>query len=115
MRSRGWVFMDVLVATMLVGILAIILSKAIGAHQSGINHLADTRAASRLAESAMSSMQSGEAPMAGDANQSIAIRKDSPAAGITGMSWVEVDAGVDGRHASLVGLVPLDSIPGGGK
>jgi len=115
MRNRGWVFMEVLVATMLVGILAIILSKAAGAHQNGISHLADMRAASRLAESAMLSMQVGQSRVPVDENQSIAVRPVSQGTEISGMSWVEIDATVHGRSAELVGLVPSGSIPNGGK
>jgi len=115
MRRNGWIFLEVLVATNVVGILAVVLATAVGAHQKAINHLADTRAASRLAESAILSMQSGQSPLPRGEDQSVAIHPISQATYFSGMSWVEIDASFHGRRAALIGLVPTGSTPGGGK
>ncbi len=115
MRSRrGWVLLEVLMGMIIVSILGAILGGGAAMHQRGLKHLADTRAASRLAESALLSMQSGQTPHAASPGApGPAVRELSPA-DVAGMSWVEVRATVHGRAASLVGLVPRNAIPPGG-
>jgi|ERR1700678_2331059 hypothetical protein len=115
MRARrGWVFIDVVMAMILVSLIAAMLGAAADWHQRALRHLADSRSATRLAESAILSMQSGQTPPAsGDA--ALTIHKLSNSSDIPGKTWVEVDATVGKRHASLVGLVPPNTLPGGGS
>lgn len=109
---RGWVLLDVLMGMMLVSMLGAILGAAAAMHQRGLKHLDDTRAASHLAESALLSMQSGQTPRA-VGEQSLSIH-ELPSADVPGMTWVEVRATMHGQSASLVGLVPRNTIPPGG-
>jgi type II secretory pathway pseudopilin PulG len=112
-HSRGWVFLDVVMAIMIVAILAAILGFAAASHQRGLKHLADSRSATRLAESALISMQSGQSPSI-PANSNLAFHELPVSPEFPGKVWIEVDAAVNGRQASLVGLVPRNSLPHGG-
>jgi Tfp pilus assembly protein PilX len=100
---RGFVFMDVLVGMLLVGMLGAMLGAAAAMEQRSIKHLDDTRAAYRMAEMALLSMSSGQSIPAG---QSLHVRKLQNSAQVNGMNWVEVQASVHGCTSSLVGLVP---------
>jgi hypothetical protein len=115
MRARrGWVFIDVVMAMILVSLIAAMLGLAADWHQRALRHLADSRSATRLAESAILSMQSGQAPSpSGDA--ALTVRKLSDSSDVPGKTWVEVDATVGNRRASLIGLVPQNTLPGGGS
>jgi type II secretory pathway pseudopilin PulG len=120
MRRRGWVFLDVVMGIMIVAILAAILGFAAATHQRGLKHLADSRSATRLAESALISMQSGQSPsipanVEGKPSTSNLAFHELPASpDVPGNVWIELDAAVNGRQASLVGLVPRNSLPHGG-
>jgi hypothetical protein len=100
-------------AIMIVAILAALLSVADGSHQRALKHLADSRSATRLAESALISMQSGQS-LSIPTDCDLAFRELSPSPGLPGQVWIEVDAAVNGRRASLVGLVPRNSLPHAG-
>jgi hypothetical protein len=111
---RGWVFVDVVMAMILVSLIAAMLGAAANWHQRALTHLADSRSATRLAESAILSMQSGQTPSpAGDA--ALTIHKLSDSSDIPGKTWVQVDATVANHRASLIGLVPQNTLPGGGS
>jgi hypothetical protein len=112
MRARnGWVFLDVVMGIILVSLIAAILGAAADFHQRALRHLADSRAAARLAESALLSMQSGQTPPSyNDASLAfhrLSVSSDSPG----NKTWVRVEAAVGGRRASLVGLVPQNALP----
>ena len=111
MRARnGWVFLDVVMGIILVSFIAAILGAAADFHQRALRHLADSRAAVRLAESALLSMQSGQTPPSyGDA--SLTFHRLSGSSDSPGKTWVRVEAAVGGRRASLVGLVPQNAVP----
>lgn len=111
---RGWVFIDVVMAMILISLIAAMLGAAANWHQRALRHLADSRSATRLAESAILSMQSGQTPSRGS-DAALTIHKLSDSSDIPGNAWVEVDATVGNRRASLVGLVPQNTLPGGGS
>jgi type II secretory pathway pseudopilin PulG len=115
MRSRrGWVFIDVVMAIILVSIIAAMLSAAADWHQRALRHLTDSRSATRLAESAISSMQSGQTPSQGG-DSGLTFHKLSASSDFPGKTWVQVEATVGNRRASLIGLVPQNALPGGGS
>jgi hypothetical protein len=105
---RGWVFMDVVMAMILLSLVAAILSTAAGWHQRALRHLADSRAAVRAAESALISLQAGQIP---PNDSTIFLHKLTASSDVPGKAWVEVDAKAGQRSASLIGLVPA----GGGS
>ncbi len=68
MRTRnGWVFMDIMMGMIIVALLATILGAAAAMNQRGLQHLNDSRAAARQAESALLTMQSNQKPAADSA------------------------------------------------
>ncbi|MGD0464046.1 MAG: type II secretion system protein [Tepidisphaeraceae bacterium] len=114
MRARrGWVLLDVLMGMIIVAILGAILGGAAAMHQRGMLHLQDSRTANRLAESALLSMKSHQSPTASSGGE--LFFQKLPDSQVPGMSWVEVRAAVHNRTASLIGLVPQDTIPVGEK
>jgi hypothetical protein len=78
------------------------LGAAAAARERALHHLGETRAAVQLAESALISLQSGEAAPAGR----ISIHELPTESNIAGMVWVQVQTTVNGRQATLVGLIP---------
>jgi hypothetical protein len=108
-RRRGWVFVDVVMGLILLGLSGTMLVVAANWHYRLLKHLADSRAATRLAESELISLQAGEPVDQGK----FAVHQLPTASGSPGMQWVEVSATVDGRGASLVGLVPASAVHGG--
>jgi hypothetical protein len=99
---KGWVFLDVVMALTIVAILGLVLGSAADARQRALNHLADSRAAERLAESALISLQAGQAAPGG----AVIVHNLSIAAPVPDRNWVEVDATVNKREAAIIGLVP---------
>jgi len=105
---------------MIVAILTAILGLAVASHQRGLKHLADSRSATRQAESALISMQSGQSPSipadveGKPSTSNLAFHELPVSPELSSNVWIEVDATVNGRPASLVGLVPRNSLPHGG-
>jgi type II secretory pathway pseudopilin PulG len=97
----------------IISILGTLLSTAATKHDRAAHHLDDTRAATRQAESALLTMQAGQAAIT---CESLTITKlPDSSTQIPGMTWVEVQATVNARTATLIGLVPESSIPAGAK
>jgi len=111
-HRRGWVFVDVLMGMILITLIAAMLAAAAGWQQRALRHLADARAATRTAESALLAMQSGRAlaPNAG-----VHVLRLLTVSNVPGEIWVQVDADQNGRAATLVGLVPQNALPAGGS
>jgi len=116
-RRGGWILLEAITAVMLIGMMAVLLAVALRQRDRGVKALADARAASRAAESALTLMQSGAgqpAVLAGEAK--ITVTELPQAADPPGMEWVSVKAELAGRTAELVGLVPRQMVamgPGG--
>jgi len=114
MRFRhGWVFLDVLMGMIIVAFLGAILAATAAMHQRGMRHLQDSRTATRLAESALLNMQCHQKPTVGNGGE-LSFQK-LPGSQVRDMFWVEVRATVHNRTASLIGLVPQNTIPVGEK
>jgi hypothetical protein len=97
---------------MIVSIIGLTLGAGATWHNRALAHLADARAASRLAESALTSLQSNQHPTNAP---TVHYHQIAQASDFPGMTWVEVNATVNGRSASLIGLVPTQSLAGGGS
>jgi hypothetical protein len=108
-RRAGWVFIDVLTGIILVGALAIILTAGARRQERGIHRLADTRAAYRLAESTLISLQGGQSPTMPDDSR-LLIHELSPCAEKPGMSWAEVQTTINGQQAGVIGVIPKNAL-----
>jgi type II secretory pathway pseudopilin PulG len=108
---------DVIMALGVVMILAGALAVSLTRRQAVSNHLADSRAATRLAEQVLTALQSGQPIPAGDAETIIVIKPSADSAGAAGAAdaagfrWVTVQVTRRGRSASLVGLARSGAIP----
>jgi len=116
-RQGGWVLFEAITAVLLIGMMAVLLAVAQRQRDRGLKALADARAASRAAESALTLMQSGAGrPAAQTGEAKITVTELPQAADVPGMEWVSVQAELAGRTAELVGLVPRQVVamgPGG--
>jgi len=99
---------DAMIGLTIVGIIATIVAAAIGSEHAAEQRLADFRAANRTAERVLLNLQreQGTPRVQGAVIEIRALPGDSPA----GFTWAQVDAAVNGRHAALVGLVPLSGV-----
>ena len=97
------------VGLILVVALMAVMAAMVWRHNLAGHKLADSRAALRLAERTLAELHSG-GPVA--QARGVQVRRLS-AGPVAGTHWVEVQAIVDGRSATLVGLVaePRDKEP----
>lgn len=118
-RRRAWVFIDTLAAMVLMSLLMVMLSIAIGSFKKADARLADVRNASQLAEEALTCLQAGS-PLPPPLARKIEIERiDEPAPRMQApatrrtSSWARVTARSNGRSASLVGLIPTSALKEG--
>lgn len=113
MRARpGFVFLDALWGIGLLTMLAAVLLITVHAERQAQQRLIDTGAASRLAESALTLMQGGNASnQAVKPGSKISVHTLSTPTELPGKSWVRVNAIVNKRNADVIGLVPTGAIP----
>jgi hypothetical protein len=103
---------DILVGFAVVLILAAALAVSLKRRQAVVDHLADSRAATRVAEQTLTALQSGQAAPMGDAETKIEIRPaGAAAADVAGLRWVTVEITRNGRKASLTGLAKANAVP----
>lgn len=104
-RRAGWVFIDAVAAMLLLSILTLMLGIAAGAHHRGLTRLIAVRAASHLAEASLLTLQQG-ATLSAQKNAPVSVESLAPDDSRGPDTWVRVTARVEGRSASLIGLVP---------
>jgi len=111
-RSRGFLLADALTGLIILSTLGVVLFTAVGRQRHASQSLAGSRAALRLAESAVTSLQLGHSPqLPAEARVKIVAL---PTAAIAGHHWVSVAVTQDRHTAALTALVP-DSSQGGGR
>jgi hypothetical protein len=109
LHRRGWVFMETVAAMLLMSFTAGILAVAVNRQQTGLMRLENSRAAARLAESALFSLQSGHSPSKSPDGR-IEVRRLAASAP-PNLAWIEVTAIVAGRSSELIGLAPIGGQP----
>jgi Tfp pilus assembly protein PilX len=119
-RSRpGFVYFDALCAIIVLTILAATLALATNREQRAIHAMDDSRAASRLAESTLASLQAGQSIEASrDPTTLVSVRTIDSANDLPGKIWVSVRATFKGHSAEIIGLAPRGAVPatpGGGQ
>lgn len=103
-RQRGFLMMDIFIGLGVIIILAMVVGMAIVATGKSVQSLADHRAAVREAERVLTQLQQGKT-----VNHPVKVLE---ADGPKGMTWVRVEATVEGRSAQLVGIVPTRVMEG---
>ena len=110
-KHRGFFIAEVVAGLALLALLMTMLAVALGQRQKAMNRLADSRAALRLAEAALSAMQN-KTPLTGaGSGSSLSVMKLSAPCEAQGFVWAQVNTTFNGRSATLVGIVPAASIP----
>jgi len=101
--------MDTVAAMVLLSFMAGVLAVAVNRQQTGLRRLENSRAAARLAESALISLQDGRVlPQSADGR--INMRRLATASP-SNMAWMKVTAIVQGRSVELIGLAPAGGQP----
>ena len=105
---RGFFSIEVIGAMGLVVTLALILAVAVGRQRKGSDRLAESRAAVNLAERSLTALQTGEdLPQQEGASVKVEpIATPAP----KGLAWASVTASINGRSASLTGLVKVEAL-----
>ncbi|MBC7782882.1 MAG: hypothetical protein H7144_03505 [Burkholderiales bacterium] len=106
MNRRGFMFLDVLIALMIVGAAAGMLVVAGSRIDRAVRTLDDTRAAQRLATETLIAMQHGTAAPGSDGRIAIEEIKEAPAP--IGWRWVTINCQLGRGKAALTGLVRSD-------
>ena len=104
---------DAVMALAIVLVLLGVLSVAVARQRRGSEHLADSRAALRLAEETITAMQTGAAIPATPEGMKVAVHTTPTPPGLeipSGSTWVDVQVAYgNGRLSSLSGLVRADA------
>ena len=110
---------DAIMALAIVVILLGVLTVAVSRQRRGSERLADSRAASRLAEETITAMQTGAPPPASPEGMKVQVRAAATPPSLevpTGSTWVDVQVTYgNGRASSLSGLVRADAAKGAMK
>ena len=106
LRTRRGVFLiDVGIGLGLIAMVGVLLATAVRQQNQAMSRLGDSRAATRLAEDVLTSLQAHTtAPAGGEATVQV-VR--SPATGLPGnVEWADVTVVYRGRSVRVTGLVP---------
>jgi len=107
---RGFFSADVIGAVMLVSVTAVMLAVAVSRGQRASARLADSRAAVNLAEKTLVALQAGLTTPDAPAGAKVQVEKVEAPETPKGLAWATVTAQVNGRSASLTGLVKTDAL-----
>ena len=109
---RGWILLEVIGSIFIITLLAGTLFLATRQDEKGLDRLSDSRAAARVAEGALTALQTGQSPAALDDGSHVSVRELSRPSDLPKMKWVQVSVLVGREQADLVGLVPVSSSAG---
>jgi hypothetical protein len=103
---------EVLSALAIVALLTVVLASAVGRERAAANHLADSRAAARLAERAALALQLHQ-PLDRSAGtvQIVPLVGADAASAPAGFTWANLRATANGQSAQLTALLPAPAIP----
>src|SRR2546423_1357088 len=110
-RRRGLFAMDAMVGLALVVMLSMLLAVAATRRDRAQRKLADSRAAVRMAEQVLISLQSGQAGPTASPTDAISILPVQSGVLNGELRWVEVRVTHNGQTASLIGAVPKGGSP----
>jgi len=104
-RRRGIFLADMLTAMAIVAVLAVSMFVLLARANNAGRKMAESRAASRAAESFLADLQSARPPLPAP-GQEVAVHPEPGGAAVPGYAWVRVTATITGESADIVGLVP---------
>lgn len=100
---RGIFLTEAIIAMSVILILTAVVATSATQHRKGSDRLANTRAATRLAEQTLTALQAGQpAPTPGEGSAIEIVPLEG--------NWVRVRTVVNGRQSELIGLKQLGGI-----
>ena len=112
-RHHGFLTAEAIVALALVAFVLVLLATGVGRQSKASNRLSDSRMATALAEQTLTALQTGGAVPLTSEGKSVRIKRLDTPSEVKGLAWATVEARVNGRSASLSGLVRDEALPGG--
>jgi hypothetical protein len=113
-QRRAFFAADLIIALGLTVTVGTLLVVAVSRHNRGADRLAETREAVSLAENTMIALQTGQPIPHAAQGQKIQVQKLDTPSGVEGMAWATVKTVVNGRSATLTGLVRASATSTGG-
>jgi type II secretory pathway pseudopilin PulG len=114
-HRRGIFIAETITAIGLIALIGVLLAVAVGRHHRGSDRLAESRAAVNLAEDALTALQAGQAIGQSAPGISVKVEKLDTPASVPGMVWATVQTQVNGRGATITGLVRADALREGAQ
>jgi type II secretory pathway pseudopilin PulG len=108
-RYAGFFMTEVIVALAIVTFVLALFTVAISRQAKGSQRLNDSRTATLLAEQTIAALQSGSSIPTAPANATVKVTPLETPSAAKGQKWASVDVKVNGRSASLVGMVPANA------
>lgn len=103
-RRRGYMFIDAVLAILILGIAAAILAGALSQSSKARRLIADQQQALQLANRVLLSMQTGQPLPPAEASVDVKLI-DLPDPAPDGWRWVRVETRLQQSHAQLIGLI----------
>lgn len=107
-RSGGFFIFEMIIGLGLLALAAFVLIMATSRVHLASSVMADSRAATRAAEAALSQLQAGRPMGAPDPDAPVQVGPAPAATPDDSWQWVEVTAAVRGQRRTLIGRVPRD-------
>jgi len=95
----------------IVGGITVALLGTMRHERSAEAALADSRSALHLAEHALLNLQHGQPMPVPSKDQQLTILRITTGTAPAGLTWVKADAAVHHHRQSLLGVVPIESVP----
>lgn len=109
-RNRAFFLTDAIVGLGILAVLGVVLATEVGWHTQAMQKLANRRAASHLAESAVFQLQQGR--RLPNVTGQVTVQPLTNLGAVPRYQWVRVVANDEGQTAALVGLVRRDALGG---
>jgi type II secretory pathway pseudopilin PulG len=109
-QRRAFMLLDAIVGLAILALLGVIIAAEMSWHARAAQRLANIRAASELAESALFDLQQGHPLHPDGGNDQTKVEQLAGGDPIPHSAWVRVTATHDGQSALLVGLVKADVV-----
>lgn len=108
-EHRGFLMIELVTGLALVAFVVTMMAVALHRQAKVSDRLREAREATMLAERTLTALQTGHSAPASTKGQGVRISHANQEPAGTKWVWVTVDAQVNGRHATLTGLVRGDA------
>ncbi len=112
-HRQGIFVAETIAAIGLMALIAVLLAVAVGRHHRGADRLAGSRAAVNLAEDGLTALQAAQPLPQVPAGATIDVQKLDHPSNVEGAVWASVQTKINGRTATLTGLVRASALEKG--